>query len=137
MALIALVVVAAVASGVYYSDNFGSGSSSKSTTVNIQIEGGVGPGTVDTYYPDNFSVTQGQNVTLVVLNTDDNTHGLVITQFGVNTGIILPDDTARVWFVANETGVFKFYEPPGYCKGGYGNVCNSVQHMWGYITINP
>jgi hypothetical protein len=28
-------------------------------------------------------------------------------------------------------------EPAGDCAGGYGGVCNSVQHMWGWITVNP
>jgi nitrous oxide reductase len=129
-------MVAVGASAAYYSQIFGSSKvSSNSQTENMQIIGGVGVGTVDTYTPDNFTVKEGQNVTLVILNTDDNTHGLVLTQFGVNTGIIPPGDTQRVSFIANQTGIFKFYEPPGYCKGGFGGVCNSVQHMWGYVTV--
>jgi hypothetical protein len=138
LVLIAVILVAVVASGAYYAQKFGSSqSSSNSPVIDIQIVGGVGPGTVDTYAPDNFTVTEGNNVTLVVLNTDDNTHALFITQFGVASGIIDPADTWRGWFIANETGMFKFYEPPGYCKGGYGGVCNSVQHMWGYVTVVP
>ena len=138
IALIAVLVVAGVASGAYLSGSFGSStSSSNSQTVDLQIIGGVGVGTVDTYVPDNFTVTEGKNVTLAITNTDDNTHGLAIPQFGVNSGIILPGDTFRVTFFANETGVFRYAEPAGDCKGGYGGVCNSVQHMWGYITIVP
>jgi hypothetical protein len=138
LVIIAVVVIAAVAGGEYFVNRGGgSGGSSNasSTTIDMQIVGGVGVGTVDTYVPDNFTVRLGQNVTLAITNTDDNTHGLVLTQFGVNTGIILPGDTDRVSFVANQTGVFKFDEPPGYCKGGFGGVCNSVQHMWGYVTV--
>jgi len=133
--LIIVIVVAVVAAGEYYSSTYSS--SGNSTTVNIQILGGVGPGTVDIYSPDNFSVTEGQHVTLAILNTDDNTHGLALKTFGIDTGIILPGDTARVSFVANQTGVFEFLEPPGYCTGGVGHICNSVQHMWGYMTVNP
>ena len=135
--LIAVILIVVVASGIYYAETFDSKSSSNSQTVNMQIVGGVGVGTVDTYVPDNFTIKEGQNVTLVVQNTDDNTHGLVITQFGVNPGVILPGHTDRISFVANQTGTFKFYEPPGYCKGGFGGVCNSVQHMWGYMTVSP
>lgn len=136
--LVGLVVVAVVASGYYYTSNVGSSKgSSNSTTIDMQIVGGVGAGTVDTYVPDNFTVTEGQNVTLAITNTDDNTHGLVLSMFGVNTGLILPGDTKRVWFLANETGTFEFSEPPSYCQGGYGGVCNSVQHMWGFVTIVP
>jgi heme/copper-type cytochrome/quinol oxidase subunit 2 len=136
LALIAVLLVAAVASGAYLSGFFGSSkSTSNAQTVDLEIIGGVGVGTVDTYVPDNFTITEGKNVTLAISNTDDNTHGLEIPQFGVNTGIILPGDTVRVSFVANQTGVFRYQEPPGDCKGGYGGVCNSVQHMWGFITI--
>jgi hypothetical protein len=55
--------------------------------------------------------------------------------FGVDTGKILPGHTDRVTFVANQTGTFEYFEPPGYCTGGYGNVCNSVQHMTGNMTV--
>jgi len=135
LALAAVIVIAGVAGG-YYVTRVAAVSAS-STTVDITVEGGVGPGTVDTYYPDNFTVKEGQHVELAVLNTDDNTHGLVIDQFKVNTGIISSGDTARISFVANQTGTFKYYEPPGYCKGGVGNVCNSQQDMVGYMTVTP
>ena len=133
----AVVLVAAVAGGFYLSQAANSANTPGSTTIDIQILGGVGKGTVDTYSPDNFTVRQGEDVTLAVLNTDDNTHGLVITAFGVNTGIILPGDTARVSFVANQTGTFTYFEPPGYCTGGVGKVCNSLQHMIGNMTVQP
>jgi heme/copper-type cytochrome/quinol oxidase subunit 2 len=138
LALVAVLIVAVVAGGAYFSGAFGpskSQSQSSSQTVDVTIIGGVGVGTVDTFVPDNFTVTKGQNVTLVVQNTDDNTHGVEIPQFGVNSGLILPGDTVRLSFLANQTGVFRYQEPPGDCKGGFGGVCNSVQHMWGFITI--
>jgi uncharacterized cupredoxin-like copper-binding protein len=138
LALIAVLVVAVVASGLYLSGSFGSSKASANTqTVDLQIIGGVGIGTVDTYVPANFTVKEGDNVTLAISNTDDNTHGIAIPQFGLNNTIIPPGDTARVWFIPNQAGVFKYMEPPGDCKGGYGGVCNSVQHMWGWITVTP
>jgi len=137
LVLVAVIAVALVAGAYYASAQNSSNSSATSITVNIQIVGGVGAGTVDTYSPDNFTVTEGQHVTLAVLNTDDNTHGLVIRPFGVDTGIILPGDTTRVNFVANQTGTFEFFEPPGYCTGGVGKVCNSAQQMTGNMTVIP
>jgi hypothetical protein len=134
LALIAVIVLAVIASGGYVSGMFGR-SCSHCQTVDVQIIGGVGVGTVDTFVPDNFTVTAGNNVTLAISNTDDNTHGIAIPQFGVKNTLILPGDTARIWFIANETGIFRYSEPPGDCKGGYGGVCNSVQHMWGYINV--
>jgi nitrous oxide reductase len=136
--LVAIIVVAVVAGGAYYAQTITSSNSSASEVqVHISILGGVGAGTVDTYSPDNFTVAHGQHVTLAVLNTDDNTHGLVMTQYKIDTGIIGPGNTARVSFVANQTGTFRFYEPDGYCKGGFGNVCNSQQKMVGNMTVLP
>jgi plastocyanin len=132
-----VIVVAAVAGGEYYIQGIGSNSSPNSTTINITIYGGVGAGTTDRYSPDNVTVKQGQQVTLAVLNTDDNTHGLKIDQLKVDTGIIHGGKTARVTFIANQTGTFKYYEPPTYCTGGFGNVCNSAQHMIGNLTVTP
>jgi heme/copper-type cytochrome/quinol oxidase subunit 2 len=137
--LIAVILVAAVGGLAYVERNVGSSSNGGSNSVieNIAIEGGVGNGTVDEYSPNTFTVREGQNVTLAVLNTDDNTHGLVMRAFGVDTGKIPPGHTDRVWFIANQTGTFEFFEPPGYCTGGVGNVCNSVQHMTGNMTVTP
>ncbi len=132
--LIVVILVAAVAAGEYYAGTFGS-TSSNSLTVNISILGGVGAGTVDAYSPNTFTVKEGQQVTLAVLNTDDNTHGLAIRAFGVDTGKILPGHTDRVTFVANQTGTFEYFEPPGYCGGGFDNHCNSVQKMIGNMTV--
>jgi nitrous oxide reductase len=130
-------VVAVLGAAYYLNSQNATNSASNAVTVHIAIEGGVGAGTTDTYSPDNFTVKEGQQVTLAVLNTDDNTHGLVIDQFKVDTGIINGGNTGRVTFVANQTGTFRFYEPPGYCKGGFGNVCNSQQHMIGNMTVTP
>jgi heme/copper-type cytochrome/quinol oxidase subunit 2 len=135
--LVVVLVVAVIAAGEYYSGTFGSGGSSAALNLNMQILGGVGPGTVDIYSPDNFTVTKGEQVNLAILNTDDNTHGFVMKQFGVDTGLILPGHTTRVNFVANQTGMFEFLEPPSYCTGGIDHHCNSVQHMWGYMTVGP
>lgn len=113
----------------------GGSSSASSVSINIVITGGVGAGTVDQFVPNTFTVKEGQNVTLVIQNTDDNTHGLVMPAFHVNTGLIDPGQTERLWFIANQTGTFPFDQPPGYCTGGIGNACNSAQHMTGNMTV--
>ena len=134
--LILVIVGAAVAAGEYYQMS-GSSSSSSSLLVNIEIIGTPAAGTIDYYSPNNFTVRQGQTVTLAILNTDDNTHGLVMRAFSVDTGKINPGHTDRVTFVANQTGTFEFFEPAGYCTGGLGNHCNSIQHMTGNMTVLP
>ena len=142
LALVAVIVGALVVSSAYYAQTYNAANNALNTiTIDITIVGGV-PGTpnqntTDTYSPDSFTVTQGQHVNLVVLNTDDNTHGLVMTQFHVDTGIIPSGNTVRLSFVANMTGTFQYYEPAGYCTGGVGNACNSAQHMTGKMTVLP
>jgi len=136
--LILVIVVAAVAAGEYYYQTSSSSSSSSSgLNLHITIIGTPAAGTVDYYLPNNFTVREGETVTLAVQNTDDNTHGLVIRAFGVDTGKIPPGDTYRVTFVANQTGTFEYFEPSGYCTGGVGNICNSIQHMTGNMTVLP
>jgi len=62
--------------------------------------------------PSNITVTQGQTVTLVVFNGDDeDQHALAVDELSVNTGAIAPGATVRVTFVASKVGVFRFYDP--------------------------
>ncbi len=115
------------------SSNVSSQSTSNSVEVNIQI---VGDGT-DYYVPANVTVKLGQVITFAVFNTDDNTHGLAIPAFNVDTGIIKHGITARVTFTADKVGTFPWDEPIGYCTGGNGNVCNSAQDLKGNLTVTP
>ncbi len=112
---------------------YSSGRSTNTMEINIEI---VGDGT-DYYIPSSVTVKQGEVVTLAVFNSDDNTHGLAIPAFNVDTGIIKHGITARVTFTASKIGTFPFEEPPGYCTGGNGNVCNSAQDLRGNLTVIP
>ncbi len=129
--IVAGILIFLVAAPAYYL--YSISQSSNSVEINIQI---VGDGT-DFYLPANVIVRQGQVVTFAVFNTDDNTHGLTIPAFNVDTGIIKHGITARVTFTANKVGTFPFDEPPGYCTGGNGNVCNSAQDLKGNLTVTP
>jgi plastocyanin len=134
--LIALIVVGVmVAASAYYlfSSTASNQSSSNAVEVNVQV---VGDGT-DYYVPANVTVKLGQVVTFAVFNTDDNTHGLAIPAFNVDTGIIKHGITARVTFTADKVGTFPWDEPVGYCTGGNGNVCNSAQDLKGSLTVAP
>ncbi len=126
----AVVIVLVVAPALYL---YWSNQSTSSIEIGIEV---VGDGS-DYYLPANVTVTQGQTVTLAVYNTDDNTHGLAIPAFSVDTGIIKHGSTARVTFTANKIGTFLINEPPGYCMGGNGNVCNSAQDLKGRLTVEP
>jgi len=130
--LVAVIVGVVVVAGALYARS-ASSSSGGSVEVDIEIVGGLGASTTDTYQPDNFTVSQGQTVVLVVQNTDDNPHGLAIPAFNVDTGAIKSGGTVRVTFVADKAGTFTFSEPAGYC----GANCNSAQKMTGTMTVKP
>src|ERR1700730_2615944 len=129
--IVAAVVIVLVAAPAFYL--YSSSQSSNSVTFGIQI---VGDGT-DYYVPANVTVRQGQVVTFAVFNTDDNTHGLAIPAFKVDTGIIKHGITVRVTFTADKIGTFPWDEPPGYCTGGNGNLCNSAQDLRGNLYVIP
>src|ERR1700758_3373116 len=91
--LAVVVVVVLAASGGYYFTSVGSGSSADSTTVTIigstpGLYGQNATKNPDAFIPNNFTVTQGQHVTLVFENEDDGPHELVIPGYGLSTGIV-------------------------------------------------
>jgi Cupredoxin-like domain len=134
--IIGIVILAAVVGELYISGTFGKASDScNCVTIDIQITGGVSPGTVDKPYPNVITVKLGQNVTLAIQNTDDNTHGFVQSALGLDTGKIPPGQTYYLTFVADKTGTFSFTQPTDYCTGGYGNVCNSIQDVTLNMTV--
>jgi Cupredoxin-like domain len=143
--ILGVVVVALLAvSGGYYFLNVNGGSSANSTTVTIigstpGLYGQNATQNPDAFIPNNFTVTQGQHVTLVFGNEDDGPHELVIPGYGVSTGIVQGGQTVRVNFVANEAGVFPWNQPEGACN--YGGIapqqggCTGNQLTNGNMTV--
>jgi Cupredoxin-like domain len=121
--LVVVIVAALVVSGGYYFTTVSGGNCSNCATVNML---GSTPGLYgqnatlhpDAFYPLNFTVKQGQHVTIVFDNTDDGPHELAIPAFGVNTGIVQGGSTVRVQFVADKVGIFPFFQPAGVCNAG-------------------
>ena len=80
--------------------------------------------------PQNFTVTEGEHVTLVIHNMDNTSRGLVI-QGKLETPVIQPGQTVMVSFVPREAGVFPFIQPPpSQCQTYY--ECNLTG---GYVTV--
>jgi len=134
--VIVVVAILAVSAGYYISGL----SNSRSVTVTIQVTSGtLQNGAADVFEPRNFTVTEGQQVTIVFENTDDGPHELTIPAFGVSTGIVQGGQTARVIFVPNQTGNYEYLEPQGVCdangisaaQGG----CTGVQETNGNMTV--
>lgn len=130
----AVVVVAIlVVSGTYYF----TATSGNSQIVTISVTNGTPQnGGADVFEPPNFSVTEGQHVTIIFVNTDDGPHELVIPQFNVNTNVVQGGQTTRVEFTPNQVGTFEYYEPPGICNLNAGPAgCTGLQETSGNMTV--
>lgn len=129
--ILAVVVIVVLAGSSFYYINTVSASSKNSVTVDIMVTDGTPQnGAPDEFFPHFFTVTEGQHVTIVFDNTDDDPHELAIPAFNVNTGVVPSGITTRVSFVPDQTGVFPYYEPAGLC----GN-CTGAQETWGNMTV--
>src|SRR5438093_13306106 len=85
--------------------------SANSVEVQVTLTEG-GNGTSRFWQPSSITVRQGQTITLVVRNADDeDNHALAIDILSVNTGAIPPGASARVTFEATQVGRFRFYDP--------------------------
>jgi plastocyanin len=130
--LAALVVAILAVSAGYYVLSVG-GNSKDSVTVDIEVTNGtVQNGAADAFSPRNFTVVEGQHVTVVFENNDDNAHELVIPQFGVSTGIVQGGSSTRVNFVPTQAGTFDYFEPQGVCGS-----CTGAQETSGNMTVLP
>jgi hypothetical protein len=92
-----------------------------------------GPGSV--FLPQNFTVTEGQHVSLLFVNQDDSPHEFAIPALNVITGIVNGGQTAKVDFVPDKVGTFAFGQPSGMCTlVNQGAVCNGLA-MMGNVTV--
>jgi hypothetical protein len=92
------------------------------------------------FSPLNFTVTEGEHVTIALNNTDNQPHELVIPQFNLTTGVVQGGTTVRVSFVPNRAGNFPFYQPVGPCSPGNASppiACPRVEIFNGTMTVLP
>lgn len=103
-ALVGLAVVAAV----YFSY-----SATESSANSVQVAVRLVEFSANRFWdPSNITVKQGQTVTLVVFNGDDeDSHTFAIDAINVSIGPVLPGASMRGTFVASTVGVFRFYDP--------------------------
>jgi plastocyanin len=88
--------------------------SAQSNSVTVTIAANDGPqGDGVGFVPTNFTVKEGQSVTIVFVNHGSRPHQLFIPVFHVSMGIVVGGATTRVSFTPNMVGTFSFGEPPG------------------------
>lgn len=129
---IVIAVIVAISAVAYFTvyDKPSPGYFSEQLTVQI---GRSASNATATYLPDNFTLSQGEHVSLVVQNTDNSAHGLAIPKFNQNTGEIAANGTATIAFVPNVVGNFTFDEPSTDCGGG---TCDAGQALTGWFFVN-
>jgi Cupredoxin-like domain len=106
--LVVVVAVAAVAA-VEYGIGLGSNAGGP-TEIDIIIHEDNAPMQIDHFYPSRAYATLGENVSIAVLNTDDEPRIFTILPFDINVTIIA-GTTQRVAFQANKLGNFSFVSP--------------------------
>jgi heme/copper-type cytochrome/quinol oxidase subunit 2 len=105
-----------------------------STTVTIVATAGSQEEGV-AFTPANFTVKEGQRVTLVLDNKDVYPHELQIPEFGVNTGVVQGGQTGKVSFVPHKAGTFGFGQVASYCIAGPAPNC-PVLGLDGNMTVS-
>jgi heme/copper-type cytochrome/quinol oxidase subunit 2 len=133
LGLVALLVVA-VAAGYFLTRPNQNSAQNGPVTFNIRIVETDPILQIDHFQPDNITVKLGQNVTMAVQNTDDETRSFVIKDFNLNF-TIFGQSTTRGTFTANKVGTFQFESPatlPSAASHG-----KPGPRLVGNITVTP
>jgi plastocyanin len=114
-------------------------SSSISVVVRV-VEIGPLPNSPLDFSPLNFTVTEGEQVTISFNNTDTQAHELVIPQFDVTTGVVKGGSTVSISFTADMIGSFSYFQPVGPCSPGNPSpsiACPRMEIFNGTMTVLP
>ncbi len=105
--VIAVVLILVIVAGVFGYYQFAMTPQANVETYNINIkaitEDGVEHHVFD---PATVTVHKGNHVVLIVTNTDEVEHGIVIPQLNVNTGALEEGEKVKLEFDATNTGTF-------------------------------
>jgi plastocyanin len=134
---VVIVVILAASAGYYISSVSQTGGG---VVINMEVTAGTPQnGGPDHFLPANFTVTEGQKVTIVFDNTDDGPHDFQIPALGVDTHIVEGGQTVRVVFTPDKVGTFAYDQPPGTCCFGgitYAQgCCTGAQETNGNVTV--
>ncbi len=136
--ILAIVIVAVLAVSAGYYINSVSGSCTNCVTIDMEVTSGTPQnGAPDHFLPANFTVTEGEHVTIVFDNTDDGPHRMQIPALGVDTGPVQGGQTARVVFTPEQVGTFAYDQPQGACVDAVNpvNSCTGAQETNGNVTV--
>jgi len=101
------VLLVVVVAGVFAYYQFGTVAQVKTETVRIDIKAVMQNGVErHVFDPATITVHKGDHVVLIVTNTDELPHGIVIPQLNLDTGHLTRDQSAKIEFDATATGTF-------------------------------
>jgi plastocyanin len=123
------IVLILVVTGIYY---FVLPPAASATTVTIVATGGQGS---VAFAPANFTIKEGQNVTLVFVNRGSAPHELEIPVLGVTMQPVNPGVTTRVSFVPDKVGTFVVWQPCGTTVGPIQGVPSPACNSFGWVTV--
>jgi plastocyanin len=114
---------------------------SGSTSVVVRVvQTGPLPDSPSDFSPLNFTVTEGERVTISFNNTDTQAHELVIPQFDVTTGVVNGGTTVSISFTPDRIGSFAYFQPVGPCSPGTPSpsiACPRMEIFNGTMTVLP
>ena len=127
--IILIIVVLVVVAVGEYAIGLGSSTTKGTREIDLQIIEDNPILQIDHFYPAKVYVPLGQNISLAVLNTDDETRVYTLTPFNINL-TISSGSTQRISFQASKLGNFTFISPvtppspvsqgrPGKCLQGF------------------
>lgn len=98
------------------------GSSENPVKVTILAIPETQSGSLPTFSPSNFTITEGEHVAIEFDNTDSSPHEFEIPTFGLSTGIVSGGQTATMNLVPEKVGTFAYGQPDAHGLITLGNV---------------
>ena len=105
--LVGIVLVLVVVAGVFGYYQLNAAPQMKTETINVEIKSVMQNGEERHIFdPATVFVHKGDHIILIVTNTDELPHGIVIPQLNLNTGRLTKDQQAKLEFDANTAGTY-------------------------------
>lgn len=105
--LVGVILILIVIAGVFGYYQFGTAPKATTETIRVEIKAVMQDGVErHVFDPATVTVHKGEHIILIVTNTDELPHGIVIPQLNLDTGPLREDQQAKLEFDANTTGTY-------------------------------
>jgi len=105
--LVGVILVLIVIAGVFGYYQFSTALKATTETIRVEIKAVMQDGVErHVFDPATVTVHKGEHIILIVTNTDELPHGIVIPQLNLDTGPLREDQQAKLEFDANTIGTY-------------------------------